>query len=97
MAFRSLSAAGITVCALTSISVSKPGPVTLFAQTSDPVKCEPALSKWVQARLPAIDKQLDSQIKDLVALYQHIHANPELSLQEFRTAERLAAEMRKLG
>ena len=44
-----------------------------------------------------MDKKIDAEIKDLVALYQHIHANPELSLQEVNTAKRLADEMRKAG
>ena len=35
--------------------------------------------------------------KDLVALYQHLHTNPELSLMETKTAARLAEEMKKLG
>ncbi len=52
---------------------------------------------WVKDRLAEVDKKLDSEIKDLVALYQHIHANPELSLAEVNTAKRLAAEMKKAG
>ena len=34
---------------------------------------------------------------DLVALYKHLHANPELSLQEEQTAARMAEELKKLG
>lgn len=33
----------------------------------------------------------------LLALYRDLHANPELSMQETRTAAKLAAEARKLG
>lgn len=33
----------------------------------------------------------------LMALYRELHANPELSMQEVRTAARLAPELRKLG
>ncbi len=33
----------------------------------------------------------------LEAFYKHLHANPELSLQEVRTAARLAKELRALG
>jgi hippurate hydrolase len=51
----------------------------------------------VKDRLAQIDKTLDAEIKDLVALYQHIHSNPELSLLEVQTAARLAGEVRKLG
>lgn len=52
---------------------------------------------WVKDRLADVDKNLDGEIKDLVAIYQHIHANPELSLMEVNTAKRLADEMRKAG
>jgi len=52
---------------------------------------------WAKPRLVAVDKKLDGEIKDLVALYQHLHANPELSLMEIKTASRLAEEMRKVG
>jgi amidohydrolase len=52
---------------------------------------------WVKDRLTAVDKKLDTEIKDLVGLYQHLHANPELSLMEFKTSARLAEEMKKLG
>lgn len=35
--------------------------------------------------------------QNLKALFEHFHANPELSFREFKTAERLAAEIRALG
>lgn len=34
---------------------------------------------------------------NLEALFEHFHANPELSHREFKTSERLAAEIRALG
>lgn len=34
---------------------------------------------------------------DLLALYKHLHAHPELSFQEERTAQRVAAELRAAG
>ncbi|WP_438730947.1 amidohydrolase [Parasphingorhabdus sp. DH2-15] len=40
-----------------------------------------------------IERDLDS----LVALYRDLHANPELSFQEFKTAAKLAEEARRLG
>ena len=52
---------------------------------------------WVKDRLTVVNANLDAEIKDLVALYQHLHANPELSLMEVKTAARLADEMRKAG
>lgn len=36
-------------------------------------------------------------VADLVTLYKELHAAPELSFQEDRTAERLAAELKKIG
>ncbi|MEO2090542.1 MAG: amidohydrolase [Gemmataceae bacterium] len=47
--------------------------------------------------LPAIDKSIDAEIADLLALYKHLHANPELSLQEEKSAARMADELTKLG
>lgn len=35
--------------------------------------------------------------KNLAALFKHFHANPELSHREFKTAARIAEEMRALG
>jgi hippurate hydrolase len=52
---------------------------------------------WVADRLRAVDAKLDTELKDLVTLYQHLHANPELSLMEVKTAARMADEVRKLG
>lgn len=44
-----------------------------------------------------IDRVLAPRLPDLKALYQDLHANPELSFQEVRTAALLARRMRKLG
>lgn len=33
----------------------------------------------------------------LESLFQHLHANPELSMQEFKTSDRLAQELEQLG
>lgn len=41
--------------------------------------------------------QVEKELPSLVALYQELHASPELSNQEVRTAARLAGEVRKLG
>ncbi|MDT0576196.1 amidohydrolase [Croceicoccus sp. F390] len=40
---------------------------------------------------------LDAQMPALMELYRDLHANPELSMQETRTAAKLAGLMRKLG
>lgn len=40
---------------------------------------------------------LEKNLDDVVALYQHIHRNPELSFQEEQTAARLAQELKAVG
>jgi hippurate hydrolase len=45
----------------------------------------------------AVKKRLDADYSDLEALYKHLHANPELSLRELKTAERMAKELKALG
>lgn len=67
------------------------------AAPADAAKTPDAAPPWIKDRLATVDKKFDADVKDLVALYQHLHANPELSLTETKTAARLADEMRKLG
>lgn len=84
----------ISVLAVSGVE-PRPGAAPTAAQPdSKPAPAQPA---WVKERLAAVDKKLDGEIKDLVALYQHIHTNPELSLMEVNTAKHLADEMRKAG
>lgn len=47
--------------------------------------------------LPAVDKLVAAELPDLVKLYTHLHQNPELSLQEEKSAARMADELTKLG
>src|SRR5262245_58222148 len=74
----------------------------------DPAMLRRALSLVVMCLLPllshaaddlaaAVKKKIDAEYSSLDALYKHIHANPELSLQEVRTAARLARELKELG
>ncbi|MFN4257928.1 MAG: amidohydrolase [Gemmataceae bacterium] len=51
----------------------------------------------VAERKQAIETLLAQEIDDLVALYKHLHAHPELSLEEKETAARLAKELQSLG
>ena len=44
-----------------------------------------------------VDRHFDQDYPQLEALYQDIHAHPELGFQEHRTAALLAARMRRLG
>ncbi|MHB1424010.1 MAG: amidohydrolase [Gemmataceae bacterium] len=48
-------------------------------------------------RIAEVDKRLRADYDRLEALYKHLHANPELSLQERRTAARLARELKEAG
>jgi amidohydrolase len=43
------------------------------------------------------DPWLGAQLKDLIALYTHLHTHPELSRQEVGTAKRIAEELKKAG
>ncbi len=60
--------------------------------TMTSLRAQPAtdLKQKVSARVTA-------ETADLVKLYQHLHANPELSFQEVKTAARIAEELRKAG
>ena len=82
----------------------------VFPLSADPIRnsiqaepgklAKPELVRQVlsaEGHLARVDKNLDAKIKDLVALYQELHANPELSLMEDKTAARLSEEMKKLG
>jgi len=87
----------ILTCVL-AVSGIEPRPAIPAIPAQPDAKAQPAPpAGWVKDRLAAVDKKLDAEIKDLVALYQHIHSNPELSLMEVNTAKRLAEEMRKAG
>src|SRR4051812_22144120 len=41
--------------------------------------------------------KIDAEYASLEAIYKDLHANPELSFMEVRTASMIAAEWRKLG
>src|SRR5687768_8200893 len=51
----------------------------------------------VPARKAKVMSIIDAEMKSLDALYKHIHAYPELSYEEEKTAARLAKELRTLG
>ncbi|WP_136609160.1 amidohydrolase [Sinomonas albida] len=48
-------------------------------------------------RLTAAVDVPESFVEDYIAVYKHLHANPELSAQEFRTAEYIEAHLSGLG
>ncbi|MGF1550126.1 MAG: amidohydrolase [Sphingomonadaceae bacterium] len=45
----------------------------------------------------ALDRAVAADMPELIELYEHLHANPELSFEEDETAARLAAEAERLG
>ena len=45
----------------------------------------------------ALAEAISGDMPDLIALYRDLHANPELSMEEVRTAALLAERMRQLG
>ena len=44
-----------------------------------------------------IERAVRADMPDLLAIYREFHANPELSMQETKSAARMAEEARKLG
>ncbi len=50
-----------------------------------------------KAHLKAVNTAIENELPDLVKLYLHLHANPELSFQEEKTSARIAEELKKLG
>lgn len=62
-----------------------PAAALLFAMMTSPAAADP-LRDAVAGDMPS-----------LIALYQDLHAHPELSMEEVRTSARLAAEAKKLG
>ncbi len=49
------------------------------------------------AQADDVRKAVEIDMPSLMDLYRDLHANPELSFQEFRTSAKLAAEARRLG
>lgn len=51
----------------------------------------------VPLRCPSADELVERELASLVELYEELHANPELSLQEVETSSRIADELRGAG
>jgi len=51
----------------------------------------------IQERVQSIKDQIEKNYSYLESLYKDLHAHPELSLQEEKTAARLAREMKEVG
>jgi hippurate hydrolase len=55
------------------------------------------LSTAVWAQTTQMDTFIQREAASLLALYKHLHSNPELSYHEVNTSARIAEELRKLG
>ncbi|HXG10717.1 MAG TPA: amidohydrolase [Gemmataceae bacterium] len=51
----------------------------------------------IRQRAAEVSKLVADELDSLLALYKHLHAHPELSLQEKETAARLAKELKEAG
>jgi hippurate hydrolase len=58
---------------------------------------EPSGKMAMGERKAEINKRITADVDRLMALYKHLHSNPELSYMEENTAARLAKELRELG
>ena len=56
-----------------------------------------AAEQPIKARIDAVNKCLEPQVKSLEELYKNLHSHPELSYQEEKSAARMAAELRHCG
>ena len=74
-----------------SRAANRPEPILPHHSDTPPMT---TISRALALALPA---PAFAQDGDLMALYRDFHANPELSMQEVKTAAKLAAEARKLG
>ena len=59
--------------------------------------CVTALHLPAADAQPAVRARVDAELPRLLALYQHLHANPEISFQEVKTAARVADELKQAG
>ncbi len=51
----------------------------------------------IKGHRPLVEKAIEKELSSLEQLYKQLHANPELSYQEEKTAVRMARELRELG
>ncbi len=62
-----------------------------------PLASHEAFAQDASSRDRTVDAWLDEHLDGLVELYEHLHANPELSLEEAQSAARMAKELRAAG
>ncbi len=59
------------------------------------IACTTAVA--LTAAQPAVKARVDAELPRLLDLYKHLHAHPEISFQEVKTAARIADEMKQAG
>lgn len=69
----------------------KPFPLFLTALATT------ALHLTAVAAQPAVRARVEAEMPRLLELYKHLHANPEISFQEAKTAARIADELKQAG
>jgi hippurate hydrolase len=72
------------------------GTLTLLLTTGAALAADPP-GATIKERSAAVTGRIEAELGDLRALYEHLHANPELSLQEIATAARMAKELKAAG
>jgi hippurate hydrolase len=70
--------------------------LTLLAPAAHAGEKTPKSKSWA-VRRALIEEKTTAELSDLKALYEHLHASPELAYEEKLTAARMAKELKKLG
>jgi amidohydrolase len=86
----------VTRCGQSHLGAALIAPLTLVL-LSGPIAGQPGAPAGVKRWQELIQPRVQEEYPRLDALYRHLHANPELSYQEVRTAARMAAELREAG
>ena len=84
----------------TSHRVSSPLPLTTLTAVLLLAGAAPAADPGrasLKERAAEVQKRIAGEYEGLEALYKHLHRHPELSLQEEKTAARMARELKELG
>ena len=71
--------------------------LSLLTVSPSPGEDRPDAKERTKKRAEEVQQRLADDYDRLEALYKHLHANPELSLHEARTADRLARELKEIG
>jgi hippurate hydrolase len=71
--------------------------VVLIVGTSGTARCQALQGPALDGAVASVEKRAAAEYPSLEALYKHLHAHPELSLEEEQTAARLARELKDAG